>query len=53
MNPCHPLLQDDQYHWQQLQADLNSENSGFDADFQLKIESLAIASSYALRHLCR
>ncbi len=53
MAPCHPLLQDDQYHWQQLLAELNSDNSGFDADFQLKIERLAIASSYALRHLCR
>jgi glutamate-ammonia-ligase adenylyltransferase len=49
----HPLLQDDLYHWQQLLAELVSENCQFDTGFQNKIQGLAIASSYALRQLCR
>lgn len=49
----HPLLKDDQYHWQQLLADLNSQNGRFDTGFPAKIQHLAIASSYALRQLCR
>lgn len=49
----HPLLKDDLYHWQQLLPELTSDSSAFDTGFQNKIQRLAIASSYALRHLCR
>jgi len=49
----HPLLQDDLYHWQQLLPELVSNTCAFDPEFQNKIQRLAIASSYALRHLCR
>jgi glutamate-ammonia-ligase adenylyltransferase len=49
----HPLLQDDQYHWQQLQPELQSGDNQFSNEFQLKIQRLAIASSYALLQLCR
>jgi len=49
----HPLLQDDQYHWLQLLSELHSSDNQFGKDFQLKIQQLAIASSYALLQLCR
>ncbi len=49
----HPLLQDDQYHWSQLQSLLQSDNRSLSVDFQLKIQRLAIASSYALEQICR
>jgi glutamate-ammonia-ligase adenylyltransferase len=49
----HPLLQDDQYHWLQLLPILQSDTNRFSEDFQLKIQKLAIASSYALEQLCR
>jgi glutamate-ammonia-ligase adenylyltransferase len=49
----HPLLQDDQYHWLQLLPVLQSDDNQFSEDFQLKIQQLAIASSYALMQLCR
>ncbi len=49
----HPLLQDDLYHWQQLLPELVSDTCSFDTGFENKIQRLAIASSYALRHLCR
>ena len=49
----HPLLQDDQYHWLQLLPLLQSDASQFSEGFQLKIQQLSIASSYALEQLCR
>lgn len=49
----HPLLQDDQYHWSQLRSILRSDDYPFSEDFQLKIQRLAIASSYALEQICR
>ena len=49
----HPLLQDDQYHWLQLLPPLQSDRNNFSEEFQLKIQQLAIASSYALVQLCR
>ena len=49
----HPLLQDDQYHWLQLLSLLQSDASQFSEGFQLKIQQLSIASSYALEQLCR
>jgi len=49
----HPLLQDDQYHWLKLLPILQSDSNQFSEDFQLKIQRLAIASSYALERLCR
>jgi glutamate-ammonia-ligase adenylyltransferase len=49
----HPLLQDDQYHWLQLLPLLQSDRNNFSDEFQLKIQQLAIASSYALGQLCR
>jgi len=49
----HPLLQDDLYHWQQLLSELLSDRDRFDDSFKGKIESLAIASSYALGQLAR
>ncbi len=48
----HPLLQDDQYHWLQLLPLLQSDRNNFSEEFQLKIQQLAIASSYALEQLC-
>jgi glutamate-ammonia-ligase adenylyltransferase len=56
MNPNptnHRLLQADQYHWQQLLTCLESESESFDTNFKTSIQRLAIASSYALSHLCR
>ena len=50
---CHPLLIEDQYHWEQLQTLLQSQNNQFDSNFQSEIERLAISSSYALNQLCR
>ncbi len=52
-SPIPPLLQDDQYHWLQLQPLLQSSDNQFSEDFQFKIQQLAIASSYALAQLCR
>ena len=49
----HPLLQDDLYHWQKLLPELVSDTCPFNTEFQNKIQRLAIASSYALRHLSR
>ena len=49
----HPLLQDDQYHWLQLLPELQSSDNQFSKGFQLNIQQLAIASSYALQQLCR
>jgi glutamate-ammonia-ligase adenylyltransferase len=49
----HPLLQDDLYHWQQLLPELVSDRDRFDTSFKGKIQSLAIASSYALGQLGR
>jgi len=51
--PDHPLLQDDLYHWQQLLPELVSDGDRFDSGFKSKIQSLAIASSYALGQLGR
>jgi len=49
----HTLLQDDEYHWLKLLPVLQSDSNQFSKDFQLKIQRLAIASSYALGQLCR
>lgn len=49
----HPLLQDDQYHWSQILPMLQSDTSRSGENFQLNIQRLAIASSYALEQLCR
>lgn len=50
---CHPLLLEDQYNWAQLQSSLQSQAYQFDGDFQIDIERLVIASSYALNQLSR
>ncbi len=49
----HCLLQEDLYHWEQLESELLSEHSQFSAGFLTKIKKLAISSSYALSQLCR
>ncbi|MCH7882638.1 MAG: bifunctional [glutamate--ammonia ligase]-adenylyl-L-tyrosine phosphorylase/[glutamate--ammonia-ligase] adenylyltransferase [Proteobacteria bacterium] len=49
----HHLLQEDLYHWEQLESLLLSEHSRFSADFLTKIKQLAISSSYALSQLRR
>ncbi|TDJ31115.1 MAG: bifunctional [glutamate--ammonia ligase]-adenylyl-L-tyrosine phosphorylase/[glutamate--ammonia-ligase] adenylyltransferase, partial [Gammaproteobacteria bacterium] len=49
----HYLLQEDQYHWNQLNIHLQSENNHFSDDFLTKVKQLAISSSYALIQLCR
>ena len=47
----HPLLQDDQYRWLQLQTILQSDENHFNEEFLLKIQRLAIASSFALEQM--
>ena len=49
----HYLLQEDQYHWNQLNIHLQSEHNHFSDDFLTKVKQLAISSSYALIQLCR
>jgi len=45
------LSGEDLYAWQQLESTLGKDQ--FDAEFCAKVEKLAIASSYALKQLCR